>query len=97
MERVSTPQCLGVIDTFHCSSLRRLVEKAGVLALTKTSSPMGLIRFAVKCPTSAPEQYDNLLIAVCSLNAIDAFDPFERAETAITKELGLYAIFLSRG
>ncbi|MCF6305125.1 MAG: hypothetical protein L3J33_07130 [Rhodobacteraceae bacterium] len=40
---------------------------------------------------------NDLPLAVCSVQAIDAYDAFELAESAISIELGLYSIFLNRG
>ena len=41
--------------------------------------------------------FHDLPLAVCSVQAIDVSDAFEKAESAISKELGLYSLLSSRG
>lgn len=43
------------------------------------------------------EGFEALPFAVCSVEAIDIHDAFEQAETAISKELGLYSLSSPRG
>jgi len=42
------------------------------------------------------DDFSNLPLAVCSVKAINAFDAFELAESAISTELGLYSLIFSR-
>lgn len=44
-----------------------------------------------------PSNIQNLPLAMCSVKGIDVFDAFEQAESAISKELGLYSLTSSRG
>lgn len=44
-----------------------------------------------------PSGMQNLPLAMCSVKGIDVFDAFEQAESAISKELGLYSLTSSRG
>ncbi len=44
-----------------------------------------------------PSGTQNLPLAMCSVKGIDVFDAFEQAESAISKELGLYSLTSSRG
>ncbi|NBD29772.1 MAG: hypothetical protein GVY31_07025 [Alphaproteobacteria bacterium] len=44
-----------------------------------------------------PGNIQNLPLAMCSVKGIDVFDAFEQAESAISKELGLYSLTSSRG
>ncbi len=63
---------------------------------------------AIKDRTEQLEEFDNsttkkmqglehLPLARCSVQAIDIHDAFEQAESAISKELGLYSLSTSRG
>ena len=47
--------------------------------------------------TKSVKRIEELPLCVCSVKAINIWDAFEKAETAISKELGLYSIFMSRG
>lgn len=46
---------------------------------------------------ATPSGMQNLPLAMCSVKAIDVFDAFEQAESAISKELGIYSLVSSRG
>jgi hypothetical protein len=48
-------------------------------------------------PHAIPSGMQNLPLAMCSVKGIDVFDAFEQAESAISKELGLYSLTSSRG
>lgn len=43
------------------------------------------------------ESFEHLPLALCNVKGIDMFDAFEQAENAISKEIGLYSLVLSRG
>lgn len=43
------------------------------------------------------DDFSDLPLAVCSLQAVDVHDAFEKAEHEISKELGLYSLITSRG
>ena len=43
------------------------------------------------------ENFEGLPLALCTVKGIDLHDAFEKAEDAISKELGLYSLIASRG
>lgn len=43
------------------------------------------------------ENFEDLPLALCTVKGIDLHDAFEKAEDAISKELGLYSLIASRG
>ena len=51
----------------------------------------------VKRKSDATKDFEDLPLAVCSVRAISPRDAFEKAENAISKELGLYSMHSGRG
>lgn len=47
--------------------------------------------------SAATKNLQSVPLAMCSVQAVDAHDAFEKAEAAISKELGLYSLFSARG
>ncbi|MDG1532720.1 MAG: hypothetical protein P8Q99_15390 [Paracoccaceae bacterium] len=79
-----------VTITFGASQASSFMRRAKVDRAKQIKSREG------NFPTHMPN-IDDLPLAVCSLHAISVHEAFELAENAISKELGLFSLFLQRG
>ena len=72
------------------------VDKSSAFARKALADRITQLKTRGKNVPTVIEQVEELPWAVCSIRSINMVDAFERAEYAITKELGLYSIVTSR-
>ena len=72
------------------------VDKSSAFARKALADRITQLKKRGKNVPTVIEQVEELPWAVCSIRSINMVDAFERAEYAITKELGLYSIVTSR-